>query len=363
MTAREIVPKCIFIVPYRNRPQQKYFFSKYMTSILSKDENKEEPNLDNYYEIYFSHQCDERAFNRGATKNIGFLAMKKKYPNNYKTITFIFNDIDTVPFSNIFNYETTSGLIKHFYGFNNTLGGIVSILGEDFEKINGFPNFWGWGMEDNVLQDRCEKRGLMIDRSNFFPLGSPEILHLFDGINRIINNKDPLRAKHDNGVDGISTIKRLVYTIDIISNNTTDNIYSFADDKIFFINITNFLSLVHFKNDEYHNYDLRDIKNDRFNPASNNKKISNFISNTNNWSNIPQYPNLVQRNSLVQTYINQQKEKEKEKEKNNSFNTLLRQSQYLSAKTIYSQDYAGKIGVKPRATTTANIGMGGLKNF
>ena len=70
------IPKKIFIVPYRNRIQHKFFFSKYMTFLL-------EDQKDNY-EIYFSHQHDERNFNRGATRNIGFLSVKAKYPNDYK---------------------------------------------------------------------------------------------------------------------------------------------------------------------------------------------------------------------------------------------------------------------------------------
>ena len=47
-------------------------------------------------------------FNRGATKNIGFLAMK--YPDTYKQITFVFNDVDTIPNKkNLFNYKTRKG--------------------------------------------------------------------------------------------------------------------------------------------------------------------------------------------------------------------------------------------------------------
>ena len=76
------VPLVVFIVPYRNRPQHKFFFSNYLTSILKSS------NLDKKYEIYFSHQCDARSFNRGGTKNIGFLAVKEKYPDDYQNITW-----------------------------------------------------------------------------------------------------------------------------------------------------------------------------------------------------------------------------------------------------------------------------------
>jgi hypothetical protein len=162
-----IVPLVVFIVPYRNRPQHKFFFSNYLTSILKSS------NLEGKYEIYFSHQCDARSFNRGGAKNIGFLAVKEKYPNDYQNITFVFNDIDTIPFSNIFDYTTSFGMVKHFYGFKYALGGIVSITGKDFEVINGYPNFWGWGMEDNVLQKRCESAGLIVNREPILSYWQP----------------------------------------------------------------------------------------------------------------------------------------------------------------------------------------------
>ena len=77
MNEERKIPKQVFIVPYRNRTQHKFFFSKYMSFILENNDD---------YEIYFSHQCDARTFNRGATRNIGFLAVKNKYPEHYKDI-------------------------------------------------------------------------------------------------------------------------------------------------------------------------------------------------------------------------------------------------------------------------------------
>ena len=55
----------------------------------------------------------------------------------------------------MFDYQTELGTVKHYYGFETALGGIVVIKGADFEKINGYPNYWGWGLEDAALQHRC----------------------------------------------------------------------------------------------------------------------------------------------------------------------------------------------------------------
>jgi len=201
-------PSLVFIVPYRDREQQLAFFDKQMRKTVLEDMD---PST---YIIYYVEQCDTRDFNRGAMKNIGFLAMKAKYPAHYKNITFVFNDIDTMPYTaNFLNYPTESGVIKHFYGYNFTLGGIVSITGADFEKIMGYPNFWAWGYEDNLLQIRALSANLTIDRSQFYPIMDKNILQLKDGLERVVNRKEFNRFA-GNTSDGILTIHGLEYTVD-----------------------------------------------------------------------------------------------------------------------------------------------------
>ena len=397
------IPKRVFIVPYRNRIQHKFFFSKYMSFILETDED---------YEIYFTHQCDARTFNRGAIKDIGFIAVRNKYPEHYKDITFIFNDVDTIPFTKIFDYETTHGVVKHYYGFKYALGGIVVMKGSDFEKTNGFPCYWGWGMEDNALQKRCEAVGLKIDRSVFYNIGSPEILQLFDGISRIISKKDPWRGENDNGVDGLRTISQLKYTVDEKSENPNDNIFTVHNNKIMFINVTTFLTHITFGSEEYYNYDLREPKRKIINPDK-IKETRKTVVTTNDWSNIPHYPTTREKRENVVKYlmsmgkpvpqdllrqITVDKQKEVEQDLFNNFNNSqeeevsvppapptqeqiyraqvqqhimrqqqarqqqqqqqARQQQQQPPPHKYSPQYAAYIGAKPRAQASAKVGMG-----
>ncbi len=200
-------PTLVFIVPYRDREQQKQLFNRQMAYILE-DISPDE------YRIFFVEQCDIREFNRGALKNIGFLAIKNQYPNNYKTITFVFNDVDTMPYmKNLFNYETVPGLIKHFYGFNFALGGIASITGGDFEKMNGYPNFWAWGYEDNLLNKRAIANKIKIDRTQFYPILDKNIIQLNDGLIRNVNRTEFDRYLSDTK-EGLNSITNLQFNID-----------------------------------------------------------------------------------------------------------------------------------------------------
>ena len=227
------IPQFIFIVPYRDRKQQYEFFSKHMETIME--------DYKNNYEIYYIHQTDSRDFNRGAMKNIGFLMVKEKYPENYKNITLIFNDVDIMPLTkNFLNYNTTQGVVKHLYGFTYALGGIVCIKASDFEQVNGFPNFWAWGYEDNLLQRRVLTNKLQIDRSQFYPILDKNILILPDGMNRVVNRKEFDRYLLLT-TEGINSIHNLNYTID--ENN--------------FVNVSTFSTGVEPYTNQNVNHDLR----------------------------------------------------------------------------------------------------------
>ena len=227
-------PSIIFIVPYRNRITQRIDFTKHMKEVILEDAPE------GSYEIYFAHQRDDRTFNRGAMKNIGFIAMKNKYPASYKNFTFVFNDVDTYPVNKCtIDYNTSPGIVKHFYGFEFALGGIFSIKGADFERTLGFPNLWGWGIEDNVIYERCLKSGLTIDRTQFYKMGDSHITQIFDGFNRVVSKREGSMYKYET-LDNIRSVTNLNYKI-------------YKDDII----VTHFKCSREPTDDEYFNYDIR----------------------------------------------------------------------------------------------------------
>jgi hypothetical protein len=317
-----VPPSRVFIVPYRDRAEQKFFFSKQMSFLLEDSDD---------YEIYFVHQNDTRYFNRGAMKNIGFLAMKEKYPEDYQNMNFIFNDVDTLPFHKLFEYRTEPGVVKHHYGFETALGGIVVIKGGDFEAINGYPNYWGWGMEDACLQKRCLMNGLKIDRTQFFTIGSPQILQLFDGVSRLVSKKDPLRMKNDNGVDGIITIQHLSFNIDVKSLNPKDNQFMVESSSIIVINVNTFITGVPVQQDSFHEYDLRDPVNKVVYPDK--RPTQKTMISKEEWKNIPSHEQFEEKSSQ----INQQQLHEQHQQHQQYIQQQVRQQVQLRRQQIMAQ--------------------------
>ena len=161
------------------------------------------------------------------------------YPNDYN-ITLVFNDIDTMPSEKgLIDYHTEKGRVKHFYGFIYALGGIVSINAEDFENVNGFPNYWGWGYEDNALNDRVISIKIIINLKIFYNLLNKKIKNLGIFFIKKLNKTDYKFLKKKIN-EGISTIKDLKYEknidgfIDILDFNTgrEENISTRKDHNI-----------------------------------------------------------------------------------------------------------------------------------
>ena len=241
--ASVLVPELVFIVPYRNREEHKTFFTVYM-KYLMEDVPPEK------YRIFFVHQCDNRPFNRGAMKNIGFMAIRTMYPNDYRNITLVFHDVDNLPYTKgLLNYGTRPGVVKHFFGYTFTLGGIVSIKAGDFERTGGYPNFWAWGSEDNCFNQRVIDSRIYIDRSNFFPSGHRSILQFVDGIIKMINKKETAAAMYRTCQDSYHTIRNLTYHI-----------------KDEYINVTSFDTLQNPNELKFEEYDI--VKNNGMNRIS-----------------------------------------------------------------------------------------------
>jgi hypothetical protein len=221
-----ISPKIILIVPYRDREVHREIFIKWMALMLQDED----------YNILFIHQKDTRPFNRGAVKNLGFIYVKERFPDTYKDITLVFNDIDTMPWKKEqFNYSTEHNIIKHYYGFKYALGGIFSIKAGDFEKINGFPNIWTWGLEDNEIQRRALVNNIVISRDKFIQAEPTckNIIRLDHGSTRLVSNNIYTRLEKYKkyGVeDGINTIKTIRF----------DEKLNELDDKCYEVNVNYF---------------------------------------------------------------------------------------------------------------------------
>ena len=144
----------VICIPYRNRkPHLDYFILN--TCPLFK---KCMPNT----KVLIIEQAGDRLFNRGKLLNVGF----KEYSD--KTQYLMTHDIDINPTEDTICKYYMSDISDHsvmgiYTSACNTLGGIIKFRPSTIISCNGFPNnYWGWGVEDKSIQNRCEFIGVHI---------------------------------------------------------------------------------------------------------------------------------------------------------------------------------------------------------
>jgi hypothetical protein len=172
------------IVPFRDehasqkRSEHLAQFMSYMLGYMSKSLVP--------FHIYIIEQSsnDGRKFNRGKLLNIGYQIAEKEG----KCTAFIFHDVDLLPSNELLKHyrcqEKELELMPNHiarvwsrYNANpNYIGGVTAYSKTCFEQLNGFPNnFWGWGGEDDELQNRMKackqkfrspKHGTLTDLEN-----------------------------------------------------------------------------------------------------------------------------------------------------------------------------------------------------
>ena len=313
-------PKFIIIVPIKNRNEQKFFWKKNIDYILEDYEKSS-------YKIFFVNQLDDNVINRGALRNIGFLVCREIYHKDYKNINFVFWDVDNIPYKkNLLNFNTIKGSIKHLYGHQRSLGGIISIKGEDFEDIKGYPNMTGWGFEDVFFKKNALVNNKKIDYSNFYFIENQAIIHLFDEQEKLINfnelkemEENPLNLKNKNFLQEIYNLDYEVKNEDImvkkfnIHNKSSNEIHTKINPGIFnilqnksknrkFTDVIKFIQNNDWINPLFYNYE--DTKYEDSNYLNNNENNINNYNYLENNFNDNNFFNKEKASNDIQKYLN-----------------------------------------------------------
>ena len=224
------IPSHIFIIPYRDRDAELEKWQEIMVPYLNNQLGEDK------YKILVVHQLNNKLFNRGGLCNIGFLHAKKEYPENYKDIQLIFHDVDIYPIKkdnekDIIKYSTKKNEACHPYGellkeIGGTLGTICIIYGEDYEKVNGHPNYYGWGSEDVCFARRCTTHGIRINEDNILLRWKND-----DKIVDIHSHQTPANIKFIHACNKINVKKMLIEDHQKSSNGLNNIRYSIIEKK------------------------------------------------------------------------------------------------------------------------------------
>lgn len=154
------IDRLFVIIPVRDRESELNALIRRLTEVFKYQ------NID--FSIFIVEQTKYHLFNKGKLINAGVNEVLKAYPT---ARNFVFHDVDIQPQDNtIIDYSSINSKVRHPYGVNLYLGGIVFMDIDSFKEVNGFSNeYWGWGFEDTDLQLRLRLFDIDINRDNFIP--------------------------------------------------------------------------------------------------------------------------------------------------------------------------------------------------
>ncbi len=206
------------IVPYRDRAEHIKRFLPHMLSYLAK--------RDVDAAVYIIEQEDGKDFNRARLLNIGVL--EAEIACDY----FVMHDVDMLPLDVDYSYASApthlaaaASQFNYSLPYDQYFGGVTLFSREILEAVNGYSNqYWGWGLEDDDMAQRCFSAGHTLQRR--FPGRIESLSHerIVDE-ERYQKNLDQLRARYANKVsrtsDGLDTCQ---YSV-IYRDETEDRVW------------------------------------------------------------------------------------------------------------------------------------------
>ncbi|KAH3868168.1 beta-1,4-galactosyltransferase 4-like [Dreissena polymorpha] len=165
----EPLTRTVIIIPYRNREQHLKIIINNLHRILQRQQLK--------YGIFVIELSLPTTFNIGVLMNMGFLLAN----NISEYDCFVFHDVDLIPLDDRIAYHCDVSP-KHMSAFNTKyakvniakalpystyVGGVISLRGVDYKKLNGFSNaYFGWGGTDDDIEIRAKAAMIPFKREN-----------------------------------------------------------------------------------------------------------------------------------------------------------------------------------------------------